>query len=133
MSIFSNIIAEKRDSFDNFKSNICHLVKDIGELNFIREVLCSNEPQKLYNKKWYAESLYLVAMTDYLSQKNNIPLYTGYNSLRTHKLSKPLYPSSIYMLYLLTNDKAILNESFNKSIPEFKQFNIIESEIENVV
>ncbi len=130
MNILSTIIGKKRDSFDNFKNNICHLVKNTGELNFIKEVLYSNEPQILYEKEWFAECLYLVAMTDYLSRKNNIPIYNGYDSLRAHKLNEPLYPSSIYMLYLLTNDKTVLDDSFNSSIPEFKRFNIVENNIE---
>ena len=70
----------ERSSFDIFKSNICHLVKDKGELSFIRDMLCSDEVSKLYERKWYAECLYLLAMIDYLSRKNDIPLYNGYNN-----------------------------------------------------
>lgn len=33
----------ERSSFEIFKSNICHLVKDKGELSFIRDMLCSDE------------------------------------------------------------------------------------------
>lgn len=33
----------ERSSFDVFKSNICHLVKNKGELTFIRDMLCSDE------------------------------------------------------------------------------------------
>lgn len=125
--------AETRQTFDNFKSNICHLVKDTGELSFIKNVLCSKEVQKLYEKQWFPECLYLVAMVDYLSRKNDIPLYNGYNELRSCKLIEPIYPSSIYMMYLLTKDSSILRDSFDNSIPEFKRFNIIENEVENIV
>ncbi len=128
-----SIITEKREQFDIFKGNICHLVRNIGELNFIKTVLCSGEPQKLYEKHWFAECFYLVAMVDYLSRKNDIPVYNGYDTLRAQKLSEPLYPSSIYMMYLLTKDKSVLDNSFNEAIPEFKRFNIIESNVENVV
>ena len=114
----------ERSSFEIFKSNICHLVKDKGELSFIRDMLCSDEVSKLYERKWYAECLYLLAMIDYLSRKNDIPLYNGYDKLRTGKLDKVLYPSG---------DESILIKSFDESIPEFKRFNIVENEIENVV
>ena len=30
----NGVILDKRDSFETFKSNICHLVKDMGELDF---------------------------------------------------------------------------------------------------
>lgn len=123
----------ERSSFEIFKSNICHLVKDKGELSFIRDMLCSDEVSKLYERKWYAECLYLLAMIDYLSRKNDIPLYNGYDNLRTGKLDKVLYPSGIMAMYSLSGDESILIKSFDESIPEFKRFNIVENEIENVV
>ena len=123
----------ERSSFEIFKSNICHLVKDKGELSFIRDMLCSDEVSKLYERKWYAECLYLLAMIDYLSRKNDIPLYNGYDKLRTGKLDKVRYPSGIMAMYSLSGDESILIKSFDESIPEFKRFNIVENEIENVV
>lgn len=123
----------ERSSFEIFKSNICHLVKDKGELSFIRDMLCSDEVSKLYERKWYAECLYLLAMIDYLSRKNDIPLYNGYDKLRMGKLDKALYPSGIMAMYSLSGDESILIKSFDESIPEFKRFNIVENEIENVV
>lgn len=123
----------ERSSFEIFKSNICHLVKDKGELSFIRDMLSSDEISKLYERKWYAECLYLLAMIDYLSRKNDIPLYNGYDKLRTGKLDKVLYPAGIMAMYSLSGDESILIKSFDESIPEFKRFNIVENEIENVV
>ena len=123
----------ERSSFEIFKCNICHLVKDKGELSFIRDMLCSDEISKLYERKWYAECLYLLAMIDYLSRKNDIPLYNGYDKLRTGKLDKVLYPAGIMAMYSLSGDESILIKSFDESIPEFKRFNIVENEIENVV
>lgn len=123
----------ERSSFEIFKSNICHLVKDKGELSFISDMLCSDEVSKLYERRWYAECLYLLAMIDYLSRKNDIPHYNGYDNLRTGKLDKVLYPSGIMAMYSLSGDESILIKSFDESIPEFKRFNIVENEIENVV
>lgn len=123
----------ERSSFEVFKSNVCHLVKDEGELNFIKETLCSKQVDDLYNKQWYAECLYLVAMVDYLCRKNNIPLYGGFNKLRSCKLDTIIYPSSVVMLYSLSKDNAILEKYYNEAIPEFKRFNIVENEVENVV
>lgn len=123
----------ERSSFEIFKSNICHLVKDKGELSFISDMLCSDEVSKLFERRWYAECLYLLAMIDYLSRKNDIPLYNGYDKLRTGKLDKVLYPSGTMAMYSLSGDESILIKSFDESIPEFKRFNIVENEIENVV
>lgn len=123
----------KRSSFEIFKSNICHLVKNKGELSFIHDMLCGDEVSKLYERKWHAECLCLLAMIDYLSRKNDIPLYNGYNKLRTGKLDTVLYPSSIIAMYAILGDESILKKSYENSIAEFKRFNIVENDIENVV
>ena len=52
----------RRPSFDVFKSNVCHQVKDLGDIPFIIQLLQSNQIRKLYEKKWYPEALYLLAM-----------------------------------------------------------------------
>ncbi len=123
----------ERSTFEIFKSNICHSVKDMGELAFIREVLCSQMITEYYEKEWYAESLYLLAMVDYLSRKNDIPLYNKYDVLRSCKLDKVLYPSSVLMLYQLSKDENVLKNSFENAIPEFKRFNIVENNVNCVV
>ena len=49
----------RRPSFEIFKSNICHRVKDVGDIPFVIDLLQSNQIRKLYEKKWYPEALYL--------------------------------------------------------------------------
>ena len=63
-----------RPSFEIFKSNTCHRVKDLGDIPFVIELLQTDQIRKLYDKKWYPEALYLLAMLDYLSRENNIPI-----------------------------------------------------------
>lgn len=64
----------RRPSFELFKSNTCHMVKDMGDIPFIIQLLETNQIRKLYEKKWYPEALYLLAMLDYLSRENNVPV-----------------------------------------------------------
>ena len=45
-----------RCSFENFKSNTCHHVKDLGDIDFIIETLESDEIRKLYERRWYREA-----------------------------------------------------------------------------
>lgn len=122
----------KRSSFENFKSTICHRVKEMGDLDFIIEVLESEDIRKFYERKWYRECLYLLAMLDYLSRENNIPLCEEYNDLRTYKLEEPVYPDSILALSAVMNDESILEKAAANAIPEFRRFNIIENEVRNV-
>ena len=122
----------ERTSFEAFKSNICHMVKDMGDIDFIIDILETDKIQELYNKQWYQESLYLLAMLDYLSRENNLPLCTKYVELRKARLKKPIFPSSIIVLSVFSKNQALLKESYDNAIPEFKRFNIVENEVRNV-
>jgi len=124
---------EYRASFEVFKSNICHLVKDMGDIEFIIDTLESDKIGKLYHKQWYPESLYLLAMVDYLSRENDLPVCSDYNDIRSAKLKEPIYPAGILILCAALNSDEPKTTSINEAIPEFIRFNIIESEVRNVV
>ena len=123
---------EYRQSFETYKSNICHMVKDMGDIDFIIDTLENDKIRKLYQKKWYPESLYLLAMVDYLSRENDLPICTNYSDIRMARLKETVYPASILtMCAVFKNDEPKL-ESRKEAIPEFMRFNIVESEVRNV-
>lgn len=124
--------ADYRCSFETFKSNICHHVNDMGDLDFIIDTLETDEVRKLYNRQWYRESMYLLAMIDYLSRINNLPICTNYDDIRKQKLDKPCFSAGIVMACAVTGDEGIKDEAISKAIPEFMRFNIVESEVRNV-
>lgn len=123
---------EYRSSFETFKSNVCHMVHDMGDMDFIIETLESDKIRKLYQKQWYPESLYLLAMLDYLSRENNIPICSDYSDIRKFRLREPIYPSSIIAMSVASKSEQPKQDSFDRAIPEFKRFNIVESEVRNV-
>lgn len=123
----------KRIDFDLYKSNVCHRLKESGDIDFIINTLESDDIRKLYARKWYPESLYLLAMVDYLSRINEIPLCSEYNDLRKCRLSETIYPSSIIAESIVKNDESVKERAKEESIPEFMRYNIVESEIRNVV
>ena len=122
----------RRPAFDIFKSNTCHRVKDMGDIPFIIQLLKTNQIRELYEKKWYPEALYLLAMLDYLSRENNVPICKNYNDIRNSKLQKPMYPSSVIILCKTMKSDAPKEECVRMAIPEFLRFNIVESEVRNV-
>ena len=123
----------KRSSFENFKSLICHRVKELGDFDFIADTLQSGMIRTYFNRKWYPESLYLLAMLDYISRVNDIPLCDEYDDLRRYKLEKTLYPASILAVSAASKSDEIMKRAAMDAIPEFKRFNIIENEVRNVV
>lgn len=121
-----------RCSFETFKSNICHHVKNMGDIDFIIETLESDEIRKLFNRQWYREALYLLAMVDYLSRINDLPMCTNYNDIRGHKLDTLVYSAGTVIACAATGDESYKEEAMANAIPEFLRFNIVESEVRNV-
>ena len=122
----------RRPSFEAFKSITCHRVKDMGDIPFIIQLLKSNQIRELYEKKWYPEALYLLAMLDYLSRENKVPICTNYNDIRSTKLQRPIFPSSVVILCKTMKSDTPKEECIRIAIPEFLRFNIVESEVRNV-
>lgn len=123
----------RRCSFELFKSNICHRVKELGDINFIIDTLENDEIRVYYDRQWYPESFYLLAMLDYISRVNDVPICKEYNDLRGQSLSEPLYPSSVIAMTAINKNDSAKKQSYKESIPEFMRFNIIESEVRNVL
>ncbi|MBP5311327.1 MAG: helix-turn-helix transcriptional regulator [Clostridia bacterium] len=121
-----------RPAFDLFKSNVCQKLKDLGDIDFLIETIESDEITTYYKRAWYPECLYLLAMVDYISRVNDVPLCSAYSELRKAKLRRVLYPSSIITAAAVSGDNKIKERATEASIPEFMRFNIVESEIRNV-
>ena len=124
---------EYRSSFENFKSNVCHRVKSMGDLDFLIDTVKSDVIRDYFDKHWYPESLYLLAMLDYLSRENDLPVCSGYEDLRQAKLSDTLYPAGVHMMCSALKSDEPKKESWEAAIPEFKRFNIVENEVRNVI
>lgn len=122
-----------RSSFETFKSNICQEVKEEGDIQFLIDTLENNRIRELFDRKWYPEALYLLGMTDYLSNINDVPICTNYNDIRKCKLSKIVYPTGILMKAAVFKDENIKQKAIEEAIPEFLRFNIVEADIRNVV
>lgn len=124
---------QKRISFELYKSNVCHRLKELGDIRFIVETLKSDEIGRLFKRKWYPESLYLLAMLDYVSRENDVPLCTQYEALRSVKLQEVLYPASILAMMATSPALSAQKDPLAQSIPEFSRHNIVENEVRNVV
>lgn len=124
---------QKRIGFELYKSNVCHRLKELGDIQFIIETLKNDDINRFYKRKWYPESLYLLAMLDYVSRENNVPLCTKYEALRTVKLQETLYPASILAMEMTRKTSNAQKNALVQSIPEFLRHNIVENEVRNVV
>ena len=67
-------------------------------------------------RKWYAESLYLLAMLDYVSRVNNVPLCTRYADLRRCKLSETVFPASVLATAAVSKNERVKDQSRHEAI-----------------
>lgn len=123
---------DSAEDLDIFRGNVQHRLKQMGDLKYIEHILVSNEIQYLFDNNRHAESLYLLALLDYLSRINGIPICGKYNKLRKCKLKNVLYPSSIITLSIVQKSDDVKKSAIKESIPEFIRFNIVEKEVRNV-
>ena len=106
---------KNRIDFDLFKSNVCHRLKEHGNTEFLIDILESGIIRQYYDKQWYPEALYLLAMLDYLSRVNEEVLCTDYDDLRSKKLQETVFSSSVIAQALVTDYE---NRIYNHIIPE---------------
>ena len=124
--------SETRVSFETFKSNVRHLVKEKGDLDFIIDTLRSDDIGRYWSRRWYPEAYYMLAMVDYLSRENRLPLCTNYDSIRCTSLKETVYPRDIELAARLDPSLDIRKQAVAESIPEFIRFNIVEKDIRNI-
>lgn len=133
----SDICTEKtenrnRPGFELFKSNMCHLLRDMEDLPFLAHVLAENQIRDYFENGWHPEALYLLAMLDYVSRMNEIPLCKNYNDIRKFKLEEPLFPADVLVLCKALGNDRPKEECMCNAIPEFVRFNIIECDVRNI-
>ena len=127
-----NTSVDNRCSFELYKCNVCHKLKNLGDIEFLIETLNNDDIRLYYEKQWYPECLYLLAMVDYISRENGIELCEEYNDLRKRKLSETIYPASVLALCVASKSDLPKRQAYREAIPEFIRFNIVESDVRNV-
>ena len=123
-------------SYDEFRSELCHMYKTDGNVVFLTKILKSDMVNKLWEKKKYAYALYILSMVDYISWKNKVPFYNGFNELRSYKLKNTLYPAEVIILDKIDNSNRNKRNAYEECKNSecgkfFIEHNIVEKSIEN--
>lgn len=116
--------------FEVFKGNVYVRIQENGPLDFISKILVSNVIEEYWNDQNTLYAIYLLAMVDYLSKMNGVPLYSKYDYMRKYKLKDRIYPLSITISAKIDNKSE--EEYIDDAIPEFLKYNIVEGDTFNV-
>ncbi|MGL4484602.1 MAG: helix-turn-helix transcriptional regulator [Anaerovoracaceae bacterium] len=118
--------------YENFKSNTCHQLKNMGDLPFIMQLIESDAIMRLYKLQWNVKCLYLLALLDYLCRVNNLPKLSEYGELRKQRIEEPVYSRGITIKNYFFKDEKWLIKKRSEAIEEFAKFNIYEGEVRDV-
>lgn len=132
MTSLKTLKHHQRIDFEGYKSNICHSLKRLGNLGFIRDTLLRDDISRYWEQKRYPECFYLLAMLDYISRINGIPLCSRYDELRRCSLENPLYPRDIELICIFAGNDDRKKQALEECIPEFARHNIIEAAVRDV-
>ena len=109
------------------KSQICHSLKEMGDVDFMLDIIKRDTIRTAWNKESYFEAFYTLALLDYLSGMHHIPLCTRYDDIRGRKLSDPVYPTGVLLM-----ERATKNIPTVEPISEFRKYNIYEYNVRDV-
>lgn len=124
---------EGRLSFELFRSQVCHRVKEKGDIDWMIYILQTDEIRILFERQWYPEAFYNLAMLDYLSRLHNIERCANYDDIRSCKLKETIYPAYVSLMAKRKKNTKELKELKERAIPEFLHFNIVEPEVRDIV
>ena len=114
-------------SFENFKSDECHVLKEMGDIRYLKNLFESNEIDYYFKSNQFLKCYYLLGMADYLCRKNNLPFSNNYNHIRQYKFDKLIFPRDVILSCILFNNDDSKKEILKMAIPEFLKYNIVEN------
>ena len=127
----NNIDSYSPIEFRYFRNNLLSDLKREGEIEFANKIIKDKEIDFYYKNHAKEYAYYLLALLDYLYNKNNIPIYQKrYNELRKQKLDRPFFVGSNLISFDTLEDAE--DKLGITIIPEFGKYNIIEEDIYNV-
>lgn len=74
------------DNYTDYTSELCHMLKRMGDQEFIKKVLNYVDLNELLQSGLKKHALYTVAMIDYVSKENHLPVKTELAVYRCTKM-----------------------------------------------
>ena len=122
----------ERVSLETFKSQARHDLKEMGDKKYVDSIISTDIINRYWHFEWYFESLYTLAMLDYLCRINNMNIISKYDTLREYKLPEISYHADIILAAKINQKLDLRDIAVKQSIPEFIRFNIVERDVRDV-
>lgn len=127
--MYTILMLRERVPFSNFRSEMCHKFKRNGDIKMLAYIRKGNYIPILWKLEWYPESLYLLAMLDEITEKNNAQICPDYDWYRKQKMKNLIIPPDIAMEVKLSGNENKLNFLKENADRYFMKYNILEGEL----
>ena len=126
------------ESFEHFRSEICHSLKVLGDTRFVEIAFRDDWPRRMWKKSLYAEAFYVLAILDYLSSQGITCDNERYSDLRSEKLKDPLFPLGVLYMEKIMPQADKKGEYTKKCMNSycghyFMKYNIMEDNIRDAI
>ncbi len=126
----------KDSTYDLFRSEMKHLVKESSKEEFIRFVLQWDIVGNFWKKNDFNKALYVLTIFDIFTKELKVPLLDEYEKYRQFYVKEPVFPDDILMMDKIIpgyKDKCYEECKNNPIGYEFLKHNLVERDIYDVV
>lgn len=127
-----NNILMSYDDYTDYTSELCHMLKRMGDIDFSKHILDYIDIDKLIMSGRKKHALYTVAMMDCVSKENHIPVNENLNKYRNMKMETLCFSSGVELYTKITKKTDMKERVLKTAMPEFLVYNIVESSIRNI-
>lgn len=120
------------NDYTNYTSEMCHMLKRMGDLSFVQNILDLVDIDVLLQSNRKKHALYTVAMIDYISKENNLPIKTELSKYRNMKMDTLSFTKGVETYTRIVKKNDMKEKALTTAIDEFLVYNIVESSVRNV-
>ena len=126
-----NVLMSYSD-YTNYTSEICHMLKRMGDFSFVQNILDFVDIDLLLQSNRKKHALYTVAIIDYISKENNIPIKAELSKYRNLKMETLSFTKGIETYTKIVKKNDMKEKALTAAIDEFLIYNIVESSVRDV-
>lgn len=120
------------DDYTDYTSELCHMLKRMGDYEFIKRILNYIDLNELLQSGRKKHALYTVAMIDYVSKENHLPVKAELAEYRCMKMDSISFSSGVETYTRITHKSDLKDRALQTALDEFLVYNIVESSIRDV-
>lgn len=126
-----SVLMEYSD-YTNYTSELCHMLKRMGDIAFTECILDYVDIDMLIASGRKKQALYTVAIIDYISKENGIPINPNLSKYRKLKMEVLSFSSGVETYTRIMKTNTMKERALKLALDEFLHYNIVESSVRDI-